>query len=145
MPYRMTRPEVAKRLAIKAMADATPGITYRDLARLFRTSYSAVRDALRSTVAKWAAMLIIAPEPSIKVGARLAVQRVTPIPTRPGKRENVCLEKPEPTINIPEPVEFDEEEVVIDQAAIDRDTNDKIDEQDWKVRHGLIGNEETAV
>ena len=110
MPYRMTRPEVAKRFAIKAMADATLGITYRDLARLFGTRFSAVRDALRQPVTYWARMLVVAPVPSKKTRVKPVVQPVGVIPPRPGARENARLVKPERTISIPEPVNFDEED-----------------------------------
>ena len=99
MPYRITRPEVAKRLAIKAMASTTPGNTYRDLARLFCTSFSAVRDALRRPIAHWAGMLKVAPVPSKKARVKPAVPQVLVIPSRPGNREHVRLEKPESPVS----------------------------------------------
>jgi len=138
----MTRSEVAKRLAIKAMTDTTPRLTYRNLARLFSTSFSAVRDALRQPVAFWASMMADAPAPSKKATIRLVVQPVTVISPRPGSRERARLTTPEPTIIIPERADFEVDELEIDQDAIDRNINEKIEERDWKICHGLIESEE---
>jgi len=143
MPHKMTRPEVAKRLGIKAMADATPGISYRELARYFSTSYSAVRDALRYPVARWARMLEVAPPPSQTARVTPAARPVAAIPLRLGSRANACLETPEPTVTIPEPVNFDVPEPVIDDDAIDAAYADA-DEQQDRVLRGVAENDETS-
>lgn len=136
MPHKMICPEVAKRLGIKAMAEATPGISYRDLARCFGTSFSAVRDALRYPVVYWARMLAVAPLPSSKACVQPAVQPVAAIPSRPGSRDRARLEKPDPTIIIPEPVQFDVPEPVIDDEAIDA-AYAEADEQRDRVLRGV--------
>ena len=137
----MTCPEVAKRLGIKAMADATPGISYRDLAWFFGTSFSAVRDALRFPVEHWARMLQVAPPPSPKARVKPAARSVAVIPWRPGSRANARLGTPEPTISIPEPVNFDVPEPVIDDDAIDAAYADADEEQDRMLR-GVANNAE---
>nr|MDO8112444.1 hypothetical protein [Candidatus Sigynarchaeota archaeon] len=136
MPHKMTRPEVVKRLGIKAMADARPGISYRDLARLFAASFSAVRDALRFPVSYWAAMLIVAPAPPIAKKQRgpIAIRPVLPVRARPGSRDRANLVEPEPTVEYEEPVEFDEPRLEDDEAARE-ETITKADEaQDLELR-----------
>jgi hypothetical protein len=138
MPHTMTRPEVAKRLGIEAMADATPGISYRELARYFGTSFSVVRDALWHPVAHWASLLAVAPAPPSKVRVKPVVQPIAVISSRPGSRERARLEEPDPIITIPEPVHFDEPEPVINDQFIEDAYADADDEQD-RVLRGVEG------
>lgn len=132
----MTRPEVTKRLAIKVMADTTPGLTYRKLARLFSTSFSAVRDALRRPVTYWASMMAVAPVPSKKANIKPVFQPVAMIPPRSGARERARLVPPEQTIIIPEYVDFDVPEPEINDKANDAAYADA-DEQRDRVLRGV--------
>nr|MDO8112947.1 hypothetical protein [Candidatus Sigynarchaeota archaeon] len=122
MPHKMTRPEVVKRLGIKAMADARPCISYRDLARLFAASFSAVRDALRFPVSHWAAMLMVAPAPPVAKKQRglIAIRPVSPVRARSGSRDRAKLVEPEPTVEYDEPIDFEETQPEYDEAAQER-------------------------
>jgi len=138
VPHKITRPEVAKRLGIKAMAETRPGISYRDLARLFAASFSTVRDALRFPVSHWAAMLVIAPAPPVaKKHRAVGVKHpVIPIMARPGSRDRAKLVPPEPTVEYKERVDFDAPESVIDEKAQEKAITKAIEEQDRKLREG---------
>lgn len=61
MPRRLTRPEVASRLVIKAMHDASPAIPQRELAAMFHASLRTVSSALQHTLQDWVAALGAAP------------------------------------------------------------------------------------
>ncbi len=57
MPYTMTRAQAARRLAIRAYADARPGATYAEVQERFGVGPNIVRDATCKTVAQWAAIV----------------------------------------------------------------------------------------
>jgi hypothetical protein len=61
MPRRLTRPEVASRLVIRAMHDAAPGTTQRQLAALFHASLRTVNQAVQHPLQDWVAALATAP------------------------------------------------------------------------------------
>ncbi|HME54455.1 MAG TPA: hypothetical protein VKM55_19745 [Candidatus Lokiarchaeia archaeon] len=60
----------------------------------------------------WASLLTDAPAPSRKMQAKPALRQFAAGSRRPDNRANSYLEKPEETINIPEPVTSNEEEDV---------------------------------
>ncbi|MEX2682236.1 MAG: hypothetical protein Q6373_011585 [Candidatus Sigynarchaeota archaeon] len=64
MPRRLTRPEVVRRIAIRAILDARGDLTYADLASLFVASRRTIHDAKRHPVADWLRILAAAPLPS---------------------------------------------------------------------------------
>lgn len=119
MPRKMTRPEVAKRLAIRAFHDARPATTHAHLVTLFGTSCRVATDALRRTAAQWAGLLVAAPVPR----KHAATTRPTPPlpapgtpapPSRPGSRVRAVLvppdpgpdiEKADPDVDVPEPAD----------------------------------------
>ncbi len=142
----MTRPEAAKRLGIKAMADAKPGITYRQLARLFAASFSTVRDALRFPVSRWATLLASAPPaPAPAAKSHRAVTKLTAGPAprhRPCSRDRAKLVDPEPTVDYEEPVDFDSDpQPDCDEAAHERAILEADDARDRFLRgvKGKIG------
>ncbi len=132
MPHRMTRPQAAKRLAIRAYLDACPGTSYKALAGLFRASYSAVRDATRFTVVEWAEKVADAPpgpspprHPAARSSPRgLATGSPLPRdmpPRAPGTATTARIRAKrdaEPgdggDVDVPEAVDFDQDETIKD-------------------------------
>jgi len=135
----MTKPEVTKRLAIKAVLGANLPAKRQHVAALFQTSLRVVTDAARHTTAQLAAMLAIAPAPRPR--ARVAVPTASAVghpttPRRPGSRARAKLEKPEHTVEYEEQVDFDVPEPVIDDEAQEKAITKAIEEQDRKLREG---------
>jgi len=135
----MTKPEVIKRLAIKAVLDANPSAKRQHVAGLFQTSFRVVTDAARHTTAQLAAMLAIAPAPRPR--ARGAVPPAPGVghsitPHSPGSRARAKLVPPESTVEYDEQVDFDVPEPVIDEKAQENAITKAIEEQDRKLREG---------
>jgi len=107
MPRRLTRPEVARRIAIRAARDARRDLTFAKLTELFAASRRTVHDAARRTVAEWLDILAAAPVPRARKPAaapsRKALPAVSiPVPRRPGTREHAVLVPPEPEPEVEE-------------------------------------------
>ncbi|MEX2684154.1 MAG: hypothetical protein Q6373_021470, partial [Candidatus Sigynarchaeota archaeon] len=106
MPRRLTRPEVARRIAIRAARDARREMTFAELAELFAASRRTVHDATRHTVPEWLGILAAAPKPRARkppAPSRQALPAVSiPIPRRPGSRERAVLVPPEPEPEVDE-------------------------------------------
>ena len=129
MPRRMSRPEVAKRLAIKAAIDAGTGITQARLVELFRTSFRTVNDASRHSIQDWVKHLEAAPAPRQHSPAPRAARKHAS-PKRPGDRSRTRLEPPEPVVEHEEPADFDVPEPAIDDEALERAANGEADRLD---------------
>ena len=129
MPHRMTRLQAARRLAIRAYLDAFPGTSYKVLATLFSTSYSTVRDATRFTTTEWARKVAGAPPGPVAPARRpITTKRATrhlatsaslppeliPRPAGATTRSRNSTPREDGTgegdIDIPEPVDFDQDE-----------------------------------
>lgn len=130
MPHRLTRPEVITRIAIKALLDACPSMTRRQLITFFHVSSRTVTDATRSPVSRWATILATAPAPSKSTRVKPVSCLNTMFSSRPGSRTRAHLVEPEPTIDVPEPVDFDVEEPEIDDAAMERAITEALDDMD---------------
>lgn len=137
MPRRLTRPEVARRLAIKAAREARPALSFADLSELFAASRRTVRDAGRHTVAEWVAILAAAPVPSKHLAAGMP-GKVAP-PSKPSisrpraSRADAVLVPPEQEPDIEEPpADVDVPEPVFIEADPDVDILEPKDPRDPK-------------
>jgi len=127
MPRRLTRPEVARRIAIVAARDAGLKLSFADLCGLFAASRRTVRDATRHTVAEWLRILAAAPLPRKRGPSRLPVKAMPaiaiPVSKRPGLRELAHVVPPEPEpeieeqpsdVEVPEPKDIPEPDPDVD-------------------------------
>ena len=135
MPRKMSRPEVAKRLAIKAAIDAGTGITQARLVELFRTSYRTVNDANHHSIQDWVMRLEAAPAPRQHSPAPRSTRKHAP-PKRPGDRSRARLEPPEPTVEHDEIVDHEEPGPAIDDEALERAASEEADRLD-RVARGI--------
>ena len=134
MPRRLTRPEVATRIAIKVLSDAYPAMTHRQLVTFFHVSPRTVTEAMRRPASLWAGVLRAAPEPGRTASSRLRAKPRTVMPRRPGSRAHAKLNPPEATIDILEQSDFDVPEPVIDEEAQERAITDALEKEDRKMR-----------
>ena len=118
---------------MRAALDSGYVTTQARVAKLFHASLRTVNDATRHTVSEWLAMLRALPAPRPRRPGKARPPSL-PVPSRPGDRSKVRLEKPEATLDIPEPKDFDVPEPVIDQAAIDRATDEALADYDDQAR-----------
>jgi hypothetical protein len=63
MTRHLTKPEVIRRIAMRALLDAVPGMTHARLVTLCRASYTTVHDAANTTIQDWLSVLEAAPNP----------------------------------------------------------------------------------
>jgi len=80
MPYHQTRSEIAARIAMRAVHDAAPTRTQRQIATLFQASLRTVNQALKRTMDEWARDLAAAP-PTRKA-SRVIHHRSQPVTKR---------------------------------------------------------------
>jgi len=133
----MTKPEVIKRLAIKAVLDAIPSSKRQQVAALFHTSLRVVTDAARHTTAQLTTMLAMAPaqRPHVHVIISLPpVKAPTDQQQRPGSRARALLDEPEETIDIPEDATVEASEPLIDDEALERAASEADDALDRALR-----------
>jgi hypothetical protein len=131
----MSRPEVAKRLAIKAAIEAGTGITQARLVELFRTSFRTVNVANRHSIQDWVMRLEVAPAPREHPPAPRATRKIARS-KRPGDRSRARHEPPEPTVEHEEIKDFDEPEPAIDDEALERAASEEADRLD-RVARGI--------
>ncbi len=70
MPYHQTRTDVAVKIALRAVHEANPGMSQRQLAVLFHASLRTVNQAVQHSLQDWVAALATAP-PGKKPAATL--------------------------------------------------------------------------
>nr|MDO8109742.1 hypothetical protein [Candidatus Sigynarchaeota archaeon] len=131
MPRRLTRPEVATRLAIKAVLDHDPNMTQKRLTAIFHVSCRTVSAASQKPVAGWVAALLQAPEPRHKMPA------LSPSPARksgntwqPGSRAKTKLQHPDPTIEWEEITDYEEQQPEDDEKAREEAITKEAERQD---------------
>jgi hypothetical protein len=111
MPRGLIRPEAIKRLAIRAVIDAIPGLSHQQVAAAFHASSRTVTLAAHRTVERWFQVVKVAPPPSAPARASrgpatlpaptVPVQEQAPAPVplpsvRWGSRERAKLVPPDP-------------------------------------------------
>ncbi len=105
MPRQLTKPEVIRRIAMRALLDAVPGMTHARLVALCHASYTTVHDAANTTIEKWLTALESAPEPRSAPTILLHLAHRSAKGTsgqgkqhsRPGTRRRARLVKPDAT------------------------------------------------
>lgn len=133
MPRRLTALEITRRIGMRTALDSGYATTQTSVAKLFHASLRTVNDAARRTVSEWLAMLRILPAPR-PLWVKKARPRPSPVPSRPGDRSKARLNEPEPTIDIPDPKNFDMSDPVVDDDAIEHARDEAIDDYEDQVR-----------
>jgi hypothetical protein len=103
MPRQLTKPEVIRRIAMRALLDAVPGMTHARLVALCHASYTTVHDAANTTIQDWFSILVSAPDPRPTSPARhkpspnatIASNGKAQQHSRPGDRRRARLVDPE--------------------------------------------------
>jgi hypothetical protein len=151
MPRKMTRPEVAKRLAIRAFHEVESAMTHAQLVVLFGTSFRTVHNAMQRTVAQWAGLLVASPAPRKHVAARHPAPPLTAAnaqwPSKElGSRTRAMLvppdpepdvDEPSPDVDIPDPAYVDEDNPDVDIPEPD-DPRDPLDDPQPKIKKTKI-------
>lgn len=140
MPRVLTRPEAIKRLAIRAVIDAIPGLSHQQVAAAFHASNRTVTLASHRTVEQWLATVRAAPAPSPPVqaspGPVIHAPAPEPVPVPPvrrGSRGHAKLVRPDPAdlvdipdldanTELPEPQDLPEDRGDVDLPDV-RDTS----------------------
>jgi hypothetical protein len=103
MVRTLTKPEVIRRIAMRALLDAVPGMTHARLVTLCHASYTTVHDAANMTIQGWLHILDSAPDPRPSRTMHRQPDSLSAIDaisqaqqsTRPGDRRRARLVEPE--------------------------------------------------
>ncbi|MBN2150007.1 MAG: hypothetical protein JW839_01045 [Candidatus Lokiarchaeota archaeon] len=131
MPRQLTKPEVLRRIAMRALLDSVPGMTHARLVTLCHASYTTVHDAATCSIKDWLAVLESAPDPSAKDRwptprraavpkrrIKLSAQQPPLPPRRPGDRRRARLVRPDAVDQVMPPDELSDVDIEPSDASM---------------------------